>query len=291
MALLTTNYVLQSSRPAFYVIKLVCNLLDLLSGPVGPGFSSNIGRKPGRSVKLTQEAPMTFADKVMQFNQTLAFAGELPPGISLLNPFQENENILPVAAQFYRKYYNDTHPRRLILGINPGRFGGGATGVPFTDPKRLVSECQIAYPGPVTHEPSSVFVYDVIRAYGGPAAFYQKFYINSVCPLGFTAPSKTGKAVNYNYYDSRTLTAAVHPFIIESIRRQIAFGIETDVCFCMGTGQNEKFLRRLNHEQQFFGKIVALEHPRFVMQYRARSKQQYVDKYLRALESGAGFLG
>ena len=224
----------------------------------------------------------TFADKVIGFNKNLHFTGILPAGISIMNPFREDENIIPVSSVFYHKYYNDNNSRRLILGINPGRFGGGVTGVPFTDPKRLKNECAIPYSGKETHEPSSVFVYEVIKAYGGPAEFYQKFYINSICPLGFTATGKNGKEVNYNYYDSRDLTAAVYDFIIQSIRRQIAFGINTDVCYCFGTGKNEKFLRQLNAEQKFFKNIVALEHPRFVMQYKTRTKDAYIDKYLTA---------
>jgi hypothetical protein len=224
----------------------------------------------------------TFADKVIEFNKNLHFTGVLPAGISIMNPFREDEKIIPVSSEFYNKFYNDSNPRHLILGINPGRFGGGVTGVPFTDSKRLKNECGISYPGKETHEPSSVFVYDVIKAYGGPEAFYQKFYINSICPLGFTATGKNGKEVNYNYYDSRELTQAVLDFIIQSIRQQIAFGINTDVCFCFGTGKNEKFLRQLNTEQKFFKSIVALEHPRFVMQYKARTKEAYINKYLAA---------
>lgn len=224
----------------------------------------------------------TFADNVIQFNQTLHFTDLLPPGINILNPFREDENILPISSAFYRKYYHDQHPRHLILGINPGRFGGGVTGIPFTDSKRLKKECSLAYTGKETHEPSSVFVYDVIQSYGGPETFYQQFYINSVCPLGFTAAGKNGTAINYNYYDSKELTAAVYDFIVESIQKQISFGIETDICFCFGTGKNEAFLRRLNDKHRFFGKIIALEHPRFVMQYKARSKQVYIDKYLAA---------
>ena len=224
----------------------------------------------------------TFADKVIGFNKNLHFTGILPAGISIMNPFREDEKIIPVSSVFYHKYYNDNKSRHLILGINPGRFGGGVTGVPFTDPKRLKNECGIPYSGKETHEPSSVFVYEVIKAYGGPAEFYQKFYINSICPLGFTATGNNGKEVNYNYYDSRDLTAAVYDFIIQSIRQQIAFGINTDVCYCFGTGKNEKFLRQLNAEQKFFKIIVALEHPRFVMQYKTRTKDAYIDKYLTA---------
>lgn len=159
----------------------------------------------------------TFADKVISFNESVDFKGKLPNGISMMNPFKQNENIIALSAAFYKKYYNDTSARHLILGINPGRFGGGVTGIPFTDTKRLSEQCYISYPGRETHEPSSVFVYEMINAYGGVEEFYKKFYINSVCPLGFTATGANGKEINYNYYYSRELMDSVYDFIIESI--------------------------------------------------------------------------
>jgi hypothetical protein len=231
---------------------------------------------------------MTFADKVIRFNQQLEYTGApLPPGIRIMNPFREFEQTLSISETFYRKYYNDNQPRHVILGINPGRFGGGLTGIPFTDPKRLKSECGIDYEGKVTHEPSSVFVYEVIHAYGGVEAFYKDIYINSLCPLGFTVMDDKGKEKNYNYYDSRELANAVHGFIVDNIRKQIALGIATDVCFCFGTGKNENYLRKLNDEHGFFKKIIALEHPRFIMQYKTASKQFYIDKYMAAFEEAA----
>ncbi|MEI6681580.1 MAG: uracil-DNA glycosylase family protein [Bacteroidota bacterium] len=229
----------------------------------------------------------TFADKIIGFNEALDFSGILPEGISIMNPFRDNENILPVSSAFYRKYYSDQLPRHLILGINPGRFGAGVTGIPFTDPKRLIEKCGIAYHGEMKHEPSSVFIYEMIDAFGGPVAFYEKFYINSVCPLGFTATGNNGKEVNCNYYDflppgRAAVSSPVYGFIVENIQKQIGMGVETDICYCFGNGKNEKFLRTLNAEKHFFGKIIALEHPRFVMQYKARSKPLYIDKYLSA---------
>ena len=190
-----------------------------------------------------------------------------------------------MCSEFYHKYYDDNNPRHIILGINPGRFGGGLTGIPFTDPKRLISECDIEYKGKITHEPSSVFVYEVIKAFGGNNAFYRNFYINSVCPLGFTSVDANGKEKNYNYYDSKDLTNAVYPFIVENIRQQIAMGIYTDTCICFGTGQNEEYLRKLNLEYRFFKEIIAVEHPRFIMQYKSKSKQTYIDKYISVLNS------
>ncbi len=200
-----------------------------------------------------------------------------------MNPFKD-EVANNIASCFYKKYYNDNERRHLILGINPGRFGGGITGVPFTDPKRLIEKCGIQYNGDLKHEPSSVFIYEMIDAFGGAEKFYKKFYINSICPLGFTI-NKEGKEVNYNYYDSKELTAAVYDFIIENIKTVIALGVYTDTCFCFGTGKNEQFLRKLNDEHKFFGKIVALEHPRFIMQYKTKSKQVYIDKYISAFNA------
>jgi hypothetical protein len=224
----------------------------------------------------------SFADRVISFNTELEFNGVLPPGIGIMNPFRENVQILPLVSAFYRKFYEDDRKRHLILGINPGRFGAGVTGIPFTDTKRLNDQCGIAYSGKVTHEPSSVFVYEVIEAYGGPEIFYRDFYINSVFPLGFTVTGENGKATNFNYYDSKELTAAITDFSVANILKQIELGCETDICYCFGTGKNEKFLRSLNDQFHFFNEIVALEHPRFVMQYKSSFKQLYIDKYLAA---------
>ncbi len=224
----------------------------------------------------------TLADRIIAFNTGLDFQGALPDGIHIMNPFKESPAALTASSAFYRKYYNDNHPRHLILGINPGRFGSGVTGVPFTDPKRLKSECGIDIDGVSTHEPSSVFIYEMIDAYGGPEKFYRDIYISSVSPLGFTNTNNLGKQVNYNYYDSPALTNAIYPFAVGSIQKQLQMDIETDICFCFGTGQNEKFIRKLNQEHQFFKEIIALEHPRFIMQYKAKTKQFYIDKYLEA---------
>ena len=222
----------------------------------------------------------TFADKVIQFNQTLHFTGTLPNGISIMNPFREDKKVNGVASVFYKKYYNDTNNRHLILGINPGRFGGGLTGIPFTDPKRLIEKCCIPFHGQLKHEPSSLFIYEMIDAFGGPNLFYKHFYINSICPLGFTATNANGKEVNYNYYDSKELTNAVYDFMCKNIEKQIAFGINTETGFCFGTGKNEKFFRKLNEEKKYFRNIVALEHPRFIVQYKSKSKKFYIDKYI-----------
>lgn len=235
---------------------------------------------------MEQDRPQkpTFAEQIIDFNAGIEYSGSLPKGIHIMNPFRDNPYAFPTSSDFYRKYYNDRHKRRLILGINPGRHGAGLTGVPFTDAKRLDAFCGIPFAGPITHEPSSVFVYEVIKAFGGPERFYRHFYIHSVCPLGFTADSASGKVVNYNYYDSPALLAAVGDFIKENLHKQVSMPVYTDACICFGTGKNEKYLSALNSELGLFGKIIALEHPRFIMQYKSKDMQQYIQKYLDTLE-------
>lgn len=229
---------------------------------------------------------MTYAEQILKFNAHLELRETLPNQIEVLNPFQgENAaHIWPILEAFYGQFYNDTNQRTLILGINPGRLGAGSTGLPFTDTKRLNADCGIPFEAFTTHEPSSVFVYDVIRSYGGPDTFYRKFYISSICPLGFVKPGKKGM-VNINYYDDKALEKAVTPFIIESLNKQIEFGLRTDVVYILGTGKNYKFFSKLNTEHHFFDKVVPLEHPRFVMQYRLKRKMEFIEKYIQALGS------
>lgn len=225
---------------------------------------------------------MTFGEKVIQFNSNLDFNYKLPKNIRVMNPFKENKDALKVSSQFYRKFYDDNGARRLILGINPGRFGAGVTGIPFTDTKRLGTKCGLQIDGVTTHEPSSVFVYEVIEQFGGVKKFYNQFYINSVSPLGFVKTNERGKEVNYNYYDSKELQETVKPFIIESLKLQIDFGIDRDICYSFGSGKNLKLLTELNKKYEFFGEIIPLEHPRYIMQYKLKEKQFYIDKYIIA---------
>jgi hypothetical protein len=226
----------------------------------------------------------TFAERIISFCLSLDFNGSLPEGISVMNPFRNNLQAMAVVSQFYRKFYSDNNERRLILGINPGRFGAGVTGIPFTDTIRLKEKCGLVVPGLKSFEISSVFIYEMIDKYGGPEKFYDDFYISSVSPLGFTLAGKGGKETNYNYYDSKQLTAAIKDFVVLSLKQQLAFGIKRDVCFCLGTGKNFKYLTGINDGFGFFKEIVPLEHPRFIMQYKSREKNSYIKRYIEKLQ-------
>ena len=217
---------------------------------------------------------MSFANKILSFLKSVELKVDLPVDIEVMNPFKDKATI-QLCTAFYKKYYSEDLKRRMIIGINPGRFGGGITGIPFTDPIRLQNECGIQNQWQHRQELSSVFVYDVISAFGGAQKFYNKFYINSVSPLGFTKHNK-----NLNYYDDKFLQNAIKDFVIECMKTQLKFGIDTSVAYCFGDGKNFKYLSKLNEEQQFFSTIIPLSHPRFIMQYKLKKKAAYIHTYL-----------
>ncbi len=223
---------------------------------------------------------MNFSDRAIEFNNNLLYKGELPEDFRVLNPFQDNPETVRVMRQFYRKFYHDNNKRRFIIGINPGRHGAGTTGVPFTDTKRLNSVCGIEMKGAYTHEVSSVFVYDMIEAYGGVKRFYGDFYINSPFPLAIIRRSKKNTWVNANYYDDISLYDMVKDYMISILRREVELGLECDEVFVLGK-KNSGFVKRLNNEAKLFCKITPLEHPRYIQQYKSKEKELYIDKYLR----------
>ena len=161
---------------------------------------------------------MTIAEKIIAFYKSLSI-DKVPENIEVMNPFSDKDTF-PITKAFYYKYYHDELPRTMILGINPGRFGGGVTGIPFTDPIKLEKECGITNELAKKPELSADFIYQMINAYGGPSVFYNRFYISAVSPLGFT---KDGK--NANYYDIKELQDGLHDFIVDCLQRQISFGM------------------------------------------------------------------
>lgn len=217
---------------------------------------------------------MTYGDQILSFYKGLEIQSVLPEGIVVLNPYRNPESFF-VCQQFYKKFYDDQYPRTLILGINPGRHGGGITGIPFTDPIKLEQWCNIQNPFPKRAELSADFVYTMIENFGGPQKFYNSFYFSAVSPLGFTMNGK-----NLNYYDNKILQSSLMDFIVKSLTTQLDFGINRDVCYCLGEGENFKFISRLNNDYKFFNKIIPLAHPRFIMQYRRKKIMEYVQDYM-----------
>jgi len=214
------------------------------------------------------------------FNLNLPFT--LPQGIDVLD-VHKLASVREACNLFYSKFYHDTARRHLLLGINPGRFGGGVTGIPFTDPIRLDTFCGIANTFEKKQELSSVFMYDMMQAYGGPGLFYRKFYISSISPLGFVRAGK-----NLNYYDDAELLKLVEPFVVDCINQQLSWGLHANICFCIGESENLNYLNKLNEKYGWFSKIIGLPHPRFIMQYKLKQKEAYVNTYISRLNSVNG---
>lgn len=218
------------------------------------------------------------AEKILQFLKNLEIQAQLPKGVDILNPYRDKISF-GFCEQFYRKFYADDKPRALILGINPGRLGGGLTGIPFTDPKKLQERCGIENELPKRAELSADFIHLVIDAFGGLEKFYGQFYFSSVSPLGFTQDGK-----NLNYYDIRELQQALKPFIVTSLKKQLAFGLQTEICYVLGEGKNVAYVKSLNEEFHFFKAVVPLPHPRFVMQYKRKKVNEYIALYQERLQ-------
>jgi hypothetical protein len=224
----------------------------------------------------------SLAEQIIRFNQNLKYTGRLPDGFSVLNPFFDNPETMTVMRQFYEKFYSDNRQRKFIVGINPSRHGAGVTGVPFTDTKRLESACGIPMHSAHTHDISSVFMYDMIEAYGGAGAFYSDFYINSPFPLAIIRQSTDGNFVNANYYDDKALFEALKPFMIESLKNHIRLGLDTSKVYILGK-KNAEFISKINKEENLFDKLIVLDHPRYIQQYKSKEKIVYIEKYLRVL--------
>lgn len=216
---------------------------------------------------------MTFAERAFKFYKSLEFRNHLPPDVEVMNPYR-NLNVRNYTKSFLFKFFSDKRKRILVFGINPGRFGAGVTGVTFTDPVALEKFCDIPNHLPKKRELSSEFVYEFIRQWGGPKKFYRNFFLTAISPLGFL---KDGR--NFNFYDHPNLLRDTKLFIVSSIKSQLAFGASSGAAIVLGTGKIKQVFNELNSEYKFFKNIYSVEHPRFIMQYRRKKLEIYLQKY------------
>ncbi|MBC6356725.1 DUF4918 family protein [Lactobacillus helsingborgensis] len=227
---------------------------------------------------------LTTYEKILTFYEGLENVSiNLPTPFKLLNPYKGSniEKVRTTINLFYKKYYNDSRQRKLIVGSSPARQGTAITGIPFEDPMHIgYSPLENYY----TCKASSKFLYDVFDQYGGRQKFYDDFYLGFVCPLGISKLNSKGNEVNCNYYDNKTVLDLLMPLIIESLKKVINFGIDTTTCICIGSGKNYKELKKINNKEHFFKQILPLEHPRFITQYNLKEKEKYLNKYLAVLK-------
>lgn len=225
---------------------------------------------------MRQTPRRSFGKRAYRFYTSLE-TPRVPRNVTVMNPYVERP-VQSCLKGFLDRFFGDDHPRTAILGINPGRFGAGVTGVTFTDPVALADACGISNDLPRKREPSSIYVYNVIERMGGPQQFYRHFFLSAVCPLGFTR-----NGINFNYYDDPRLERMVTPFIVSSVEQHIALGCRRDHVVILGRGANARFFSRLNDEHGWFGGVHALDHPRFIMQYRRKQLAAYISEYTELL--------
>lgn len=217
-----------------------------------------------------------FSDEAIKFYGNLKLPNNLPGQVSVMNPY-ESEITFSLVEKFFNKFYNDKNKRTFIVGINPGRFGGGLTGIAFTDPIHLEEKCGIKNDLDKKHELSSRFVYKLIAELGGAEKFYSKLFISALYPLALI---KDGK--NYNYYDSKKVYKTLKPQIKKTFKQQIDFGANDKYVISFGK-KNAEFLKEINEELGFFKEILIFDHPRFIMQYRLKKLDEYLNEYTKIL--------
>lgn len=244
------------------------------------------------------DAPFLWSRAIIHFHASLKAPARLPADIRAMNPY-EAPTTRQMSEDFYHAFYADSAPRHLILGINPGRHGAGLTGIPFTDTARLEGECGLSAYGVETYELSAEFVYKVIARMGGAAAFFGRFFISSPSPLGYVVAKPRGKQttepnakphakplwVNINYYDRKDLQEAVRPFMVASMKQLCAMPIARDTVWCLGQGKNAAYLNKLNAEYGWFKRIIALPHPRYIMQYQRKRLNDHIEAYAESLNA------
>jgi Domain of unknown function (DUF4918) len=215
----------------------------------------------------------SFSAKALSFYKNIHVSDTLPASVEVMNPY-ETSLVRDYVQSFLEAFFGDSGNRVYVFGINPGRFGAGLTGVTFTDPVALEDFCGIRNDLEKRRELSSEFIYEFIQQWGGPDKFYQEFFLTAVSPLGFIRHGK-----NYNYYDDPEMFAVIKPFIVESMNHQLTFGARRDMAIVLGTGQNQKTFNGLNAQYGWFEKVLALEHPRYIMQYQRKRLAEYFRKY------------
>ncbi|SDX43844.1 uracil-DNA glycosylase family protein [Hymenobacter psychrophilus] len=224
---------------------------------------------------------MPFADRLAHFLLDFPLPPPLPDAVTAYSPYHE-QGPRELFTEFARRYYAGNRPRVALLGINPGRLGNGRTGVAFTDGLALTA-WGIAHKLPARREPSSEFMQAVVEAWGGPAAFYQQFYVGSLYPLVLL---KDGR--NYNYYDSPAITESLWPDMRANLQQLVAeVGLRQSAAVCLGR-RNAKFFQRFNDELGLFEQLYVLDHPRYLMQYQRRHLAENVAHYVEVLAQAAG---
>jgi hypothetical protein len=74
----------------------------------------------------------------------------------------------------------------------------------------------------------------------------------------------------------------LEPYIIETVKSQIEFGARKDYAILLGH-KDAKYFSSLKEKYKFFDRLTVLEHPRYIMQYKAKKIEHYIHIYLKSI--------
>jgi hypothetical protein len=190
--------------------------------------------------------------------------------VSVLDDFLKNWNIIRL---FNETYYQNSYPKTVLCGINPGRNGAGKTGIPFLDfsslSKLVVSVEQ------TDSERSAQFFYDVVSEFGAKE-FYSSFYVTNISWVGYIKGNK-----NLNYYKLPEIPKA---FILEMFKYEMEEILPKTIIAMSGEVKNT--LNQIYGDSAINVKS-SLPHPNycaFPNNYR-KCKEKYIallSKYIKA---------
>jgi hypothetical protein len=74
--------------------------------------------------------------------------------------------------------------------------------------------------------------------------------------------------------------SSLKPQILKTFKQQIDFGANDKYVISFGK-RNAEYVKEINDEIGYFKEIIIFDHPRFIMQYRLKKLDEYLDKYTK----------
>ena len=71
--------------------------------------------------------------------------------------------------------------------------------------------------------------------------------------------------------------------MIKSLKSQLAAGGSKKIAFVLGRGKNYQYLNQMNEKHGLVKTLWPLPHPRWVMQYRLKKLDIYIQEYITKL--------
>ncbi|MCE5361045.1 uracil-DNA glycosylase family protein [Candidatus Igneacidithiobacillus taiwanensis] len=191
-------------------------------------------------------------------------------GIQVLQDCLANRSWLEA---FWQHYVPDPLPQTVILGLNPGRFGAGQTGIPFVDFRSLSALLPEASLPKQDSEPSATFFHRVVQHIGAEK-FYRMFYVSNVSAVGYLRDGK-----NCNYPD---LPELARPTVARNFAEEMGL-LRPKRIIALGR-EVEASAQALFPDGSV--RISHLPHPSWIMTYRLREAQSWVRRYAQMLLMG-----